>query len=233
MHLSQHSEQHYIHRAGWLRASVLGANDGIISVTSLVLGMAASGVSNHTLFITCVAGLISGAVSMAAGEYISVKSQSDIEQADLAFEANELKHNADLELNELTQIYIHRGLTPELAQQVAHALSEHNALEAHARDEIGINEITQARPIQAALSSALSFSLGALFPLCSIWLSSEHQVQLIVTVVGLLSLILLGALSSYFAGTSMMKGSIRVTFWGVLAMLFSTWIGSLFNVNPL
>ena len=230
---SHHAEQHYMHRAGWLRASVLGANDGIISVTSLVLGMAASGASSNTLFITCVAGLISGAISMAAGEYISVKSQSDIEEADLKFEANELKHNAELELKELTHIYINRGLTPELAHQVAVQLSEHNALDAHARDEIGINDITAAKPIQAAVSSALSFSLGAFFPLISIWLSSEQNIQLVITIVCILSLMLLGAISSYFAGTSILKGSLRVTLWGIIAMLCSTWIGSLFNVSPI
>ena len=230
---SHHPEQHYMHRAGWLRASVLGANDGIISVTSLVLGMAASGASSNTLFITCVAGLISGAISMAAGEYISVKSQSDIEEADLKFEANELKHNAELELKELTHIYINRGLTPELAHQVAVQLSEHNALDAHARDEIGINDITAAKPIQAAVSSALSFSLGAFFPLISIWLSSEQNIQMVITIVCILSLTSLGAISSYFAGTSILKGSLRVTLWGIIAMLCSTWIGSLFNVSPI
>lgn len=230
---SHHTEKHYMHRAGWLRASVLGANDGIISVTSLVLGMAASGASSNTLFITCIAGLISGAISMAAGEYISVKSQSDIEEADLKLEAKELQHNADLELTELTHIYINRGLTPELAHQVAVQLSEHNALDAHARDEIGINDNTSAKPIQASLSSALSFSLGAFFPLISIWLSSAQNIQWVITVVGILSLTLLGAISSYFAGTSIVKGSLRVTLWGVIAMLCSTWIGSFFNVNPM
>ena len=230
---SHHTEAHLIHRAGWLRASVLGANDGIISVTSLVLGMAASGANNHTLLITCIAGLISGAVSMAAGEYISVKSQSDIEEADLKFEANELKNNAELELKELTQIYINRGLEPELAHQVAIQLSEHNALEAHARDEIGINDATSAKPIEAALSSALSFSLGAAFPLLSIWLSNEMNVQYVISIVCVLSLVALGAVSSYFAGTSLLKGSIRVTLWGILAMLFSTWIGSMFSVTPI
>lgn len=231
MSLSHHNEEHYIHRTGWLRASVLGANDGIISVTSLVLGMAASGASSHTLFITCVAGLISGATSMAAGEYISVKSQADIEEADLKFEANELEINPHLELKELTQIYIHRGLDEDLAHQVALQLSEHNALEAHARDEIGINEMTSAKPLQAAFSSAVAFSLGAFFPMISILLSPEQYLQITITIVGILSLTLLGALSSFFGGTSIMKGSLRVTIWGILAMIFSTWIGSLFNLS--
>lgn len=230
---SHHAEQHYISRTGWLRASVLGANDGIISVTSLVLGVAASGASSHTLFITCIAGLISGAISMAAGEYISVKSQADIEEADLKLEAYELKHNADLELKELTHIYIQRGLNPELAAQVAIQLSEHNVLEAHARDEIGINDITSAKPIQAALSSAMAFSIGAFFPLISIWLSPVEHLQIAVSLVCLFALMLLGSVSGYFSGTSLLKGSFRVTIWGIIAMLFSTWIGSLFNVNAL
>lgn len=228
---SHHTEQHVIHRTGWLRASVLGANDGIISVTSLVLGMAASGAHSQTLLVTAVAGLISGAISMAAGEYISVKSQSDIEEVDLKTEAIELKNNPHLELKELTQIYISRGLTPELAHQVAVQLSEHNALEAHARDEIGINDMTSAKPLQAAFSSAVSFSIGAVLPLLAIYFSSEHSLQSSVMIVGVMSLALLGAISSYFAGTSLIRGSVRVTAWGILAMLFSSWIGSLFNVT--
>ena len=233
MSYSHHPEPHLIQRAGWLRAAVLGANDGIISVTSLVVGMAASGASTHTLLITCIAGLISGATSMAAGEYISVKSQQDIEHADLKFEAQELENNPHHELKELTQIYILRGLTPELAHEVAVQLTAKDALEAHARDEIGINEMTAAKPLQAAGSSALSFSLGALCPMLAILLSPEQWVAQIVMVVGILSLAILGALSSYFAGTMILRGSLRVTLWGIIAMAFSSWIGSLFNVTPL
>ena len=230
MSISQHEQPHYIHRTGWLRASVLGANDGIISVTSLVLGMAASGASTHTLFISCVAGLIAGALSMAAGEYISVKSQSDIEEADLKFEAKELKINPHLELAELTQIYIQRGVSPKLAHEVAVQLMDHDALQAHARDEIGINDMTSAKPILAAWSSALSFSLGAFFPLMAILFSSTENVMLSVGLVGVCSLALLGAVSGYFAGTSMLKSCLRVMLWGVSAMLVSSWIGSLFDV---
>ena len=230
---SQHTEQHFIHRTGWLRASVLGANDGIISVTSLVMGMAASGASTHTLLITCIAGLISGATSMAAGEYISVKSQSDIEEADLKFEARELERNPHLELKELTQIYIHRGLSPELAHEVAVQLTVKDALAAHARDEIGIVDVTSAKPIQAALYSAMSFTIGALFPTLSILFTPERYIEWSVLIVGVISLSLLGALSSYYAGTSLWKGSLRVTIWGILAMAFSSWIGSLFQVTPL
>ena len=233
MSYSHHPEPHLIQRAGWLRAAVLGANDGIISVTSLVVGMAASGASTHTLLITCIAGLISGATSMAAGEYISVKSQQDIEHADLKFEAQELENNPHHELKELTQIYILRGLTPELAHEVAVQLTAKDALEAHARDEIGINEMTAAKPLQAAGSSALSFSLGALCPMLAILLSPEQWIAQIVMVVGILSLAILGALSSYFAGTIILRGSLRVTLWGIIAMAFSSWIGSLFNVTPL
>lgn len=233
MSYSHHSEPHFIQRTGWLRAAVLGANDGIISVTSLVMGMAASGVSSHTLFIACLAGLISGATSMAAGEYVSVQSQKDIEHADLKFEANELETNPHLELDELTTIYIRRGLTPELAKEVAIQLTAKDALQAHARDEIGITEQTAARPIQAAFSSALSFSLGALCPMLAIFFSTEHNVSTVVLLVGIVSLSLMGALSSYFSGTSLWKGSLRITIWGIIAMAFSSWIGSLFHVNSL
>lgn len=233
MSFSQHPEHHFIHRSGWLRAAVLGANDGIISVTSLIMGMAASGATAHTLLITCIAGLISGATSMAAGEYISVKSQEDIEKADLKFEAQELKKHPQRELDELTQIYISRGLEPDLALQVATQLTNHDALGAHARDEIGIHENTAANPIQAALASAGSFSFGALFPMLAILLSPEVWIEKTVLIFGIISLAFLGTLSSHFAGTSKLKGSLRITLWGILAMAFSSWIGSLFHVTPL
>ncbi|MGR2824107.1 VIT family protein [Acinetobacter sp. 1124_18A] len=233
MSFSQHPEHHFIHRSGWLRAAVLGANDGIISVTSLIMGMAASGATAHTLLITCIAGLISGATSMAAGEYISVKSQEDIEKADLKFEAQELKKHPQRELDELTQIYIARGLAPDLARQVAIELTNHDALGAHARDEIGIHENTAANPVQAALASAGSFSFGALFPMLAILLSPDIWIEKTVLIFGIISLAFLGALSSHFAGTSKLKGSLRITLWGILAMAFSSWIGSLFHVTPL
>ncbi|EOQ64791.1 hypothetical protein F935_00442 [Acinetobacter calcoaceticus ANC 3811] len=233
MSFSQHPEHHFIHRSGWLRAAVLGANDGIISVTSLIMGMAASGATGHTLLITCIAGLISGATSMAAGEYISVKSQEDIEKADLKFEAQELKKHPQRELDELTQIYIARGLAPDLARQVAIELTNHDALGAHARDEIGIHENTTANPVQAALASAGSFSFGALFPMLAILLSPDIWIEKTVLIFGIISLAFLGALSSHFAGTSKLKGSLRITLWGILAMAFSSWIGSLFHVTPL
>lgn len=228
---SYHAEKHYMSRAGWLRAAVLGANDGIISVTSLIVGMAASGASTHTLLITCIAGLISGATSMAAGEYISVKSQEDIEKADLKMEQRELHRNPEAELRELTQIYISRGLERSLAHEVAIQLSAKDALEAHARDEIGIHINTAANPIQAAVSSALAFSLGALFPMFAILFSPETWIKHSVMLVGVISLAGLGALASYFSGTSMFKGSIRVVMWGIIAMVFSSFIGSLFHVS--
>ncbi|WP_179990348.1 VIT family protein [Acinetobacter sp. YH1901141] len=227
---SYHLEKHYIERSGWLRAAVLGANDGIISVTSLVVGMAASGASSQTLLITCIAGLISGAASMAAGEYISVKSQQDIEQNDLAMEARELKINPEHELKELTNIYMIRGLDAELAEQVAIQLTAHNALDAHARDEIGILEHTSAQPFMAAFSSALAFTVGSLFPLVSILLLPEHLLDKGVMLVGVISLGVMGALASYVGGASMWKGALRVMIWGIVAMVFSAWIGSMFHV---
>ena len=170
---------------------------------------------------------------MAAGEYISVKSQEDIEKADLDMEHRELQRNPEAELKELTQIYIHRGLSAKLAAEVAEQLTAHNALEAHARDEIGIHDNTNANPLQAAWTSALAFSAGALFPMLAILMSNDAWIKHVVIVVGILSLSILGAVSSYFSGTSMLKGSFRVTLWGILAMAFSAWIGSLFNVSPM
>lgn len=227
---SHHEENHYTERSGWLRAAVLGANDGIISVTSLVVGMAASGAAGQTLVITCVAGVIAGAVSMAAGEYISVKSQQDIEDADLRMEAKSLHLNPDLELLELTKIYIHRGLDKDLAFEVAKQLTAHNALATHARDEIGINEETAAQPLLAAASSAIAFILGGLFPLLAILLLPHQSLEYGIIIVGVLSLGLLGAIASYVGGSSILKGVVRVMLWGVVAMLFTFWIGSLFHV---
>lgn len=228
---SSHIEKHYTERSGWLRAAVLGANDGIISVTSLVIGIAASGASAQTVLISCIAGLISGAASMAAGEYISVKSQQDIEHADLKMEAHELHHNPEQELKELTRIYVQRGLAPSLAAEVAQQLTAHDALEAHARDEIGIVAQTLAQPLQAAFSSALSFALGAICPLLAILVFPEHWLQMGVAGVGVVSLAILGAMSSYAGGSPVFKGAMRVVVWGILAMLFSFWIGSLFDVE--
>lgn len=227
---SHHHEKHYIEKLGWLRASVLGANDGIISVTSLVAGIAASGAAADVVFFSCIAGWISGAISMAAGEYVSVKSQQDIEHSDLELERKELHQNPESELKELTQIYIQRGLDKTLAHQVAVQLTQHNALAAHARDEIGILQHTSAKPIQAALFSALAFSLGAVLPTLAVLTLPKVMLHQGIMLVGVISLLLLGMISAYLAGTSLFKGACRIGLWGLAAMLLTSWIGSCFNV---
>lgn len=227
----QHHEVHFSNRMGWLRAAVLGANDGIISVASLVVGVAASGATAQTILITGVAGLVSGALSMAAGEYVSVKSQADTEDADLKKEALELKRNPEFELKELTHIYIDRGLEPELASEVARQLMAKDALQAHARDEIGISDIASAKPIQAALASAGAFSMGALFPLSAIALSPSKFVEYAIAIVTCFALLLLGGLASYAGGAPLIKGAFRVVFWGILAMLCTKLIGLWFGAN--
>lgn len=230
-HSHHHHEVHFSHRMGWLRATVLGANDGIISVSSLIIGVAASGATHQTILVTGIAGLVSGAISMAAGEYVSVKSQADIEEADLKKEAIELKRNPDFELKELTHIYIERGLKPELAHEVAVQLMDKDALQAHARDEIGISDIASAKPIQAALSSAAAFSTGAAFPVITIVVSATASLQYSIAIVTCLALLLLGGLASYAGGASITKGALRVVFWGIIAMLSTKLIGSLFGAN--
>ncbi len=224
-----HHEVHFSHRMGWLRAAVLGANDGIISVASLIVGVAASGTNGNALLLTGIAGLVAGAVSMAAGEYVSVQSQADTEKADLQKEALELKRNPDFELNELKQIYIERGLQPELALEVARQLSQHDALHAHARDEIGISEINSARPVQAALASATSFTIGAIFPILAMVLSPADLGRQAVFVVTCIALLLLGGLASYAGGASLIRGALRVLCWGLLAMLCTHLIGGWFG----
>jgi vacuolar iron transporter family protein len=227
-----HHEMHFLQRSGWLRASVLGANDGIISTASLLMGVAAAGADSNALLVTGVAGLVAGALSMATGEYVSVSSQTDIEQADLAREAKELKDNPDSELRELTGIYIQRGLTPELAMQVAQALSHHDSLAAHARDELGLNEINQANPLQAALASALSFASGAALPLLMAWLAPHAQVQSWLIGSTLPFLAILGAVAAKAGGANMWKGASRIVLWGSLAMATTALIGHWFGVNP-
>lgn len=224
-----HHEVHFSHRMGWLRAAVLGANDGMISVASLLIGVAASGATVELLLVTGMAGLVAGAVSMAAGEYVSVQSQADTEQADLRKEAHELKRNPEFELQELSQIYIERGLEPVLALEVAKQLSAHDALNAHARDEIGISAISSARPLQAALASALSFIAGAVFPLLAVALSSAATVNLAIVITTCVGLLLLGALASYVGGASMYRGATRVLLWGILAMLCTHVVGCWFG----
>ncbi|TXI37147.1 MAG: VIT family protein [Methylophilus methylotrophus] len=227
-----HHELHFLQRSGWLRAAVLGANDGIISTASLLMGVAAAGTNHETLLMTGIAGLVAGALSMAAGEYVSVSSQTDIEQADLAREAAELKDNPESELRELTGIYIQRGLSPELARQVAQALSQHDSLAAHARDELGLHDNNQAQPLQAALASALAFSSGALLPLITAWLAPHSQAQTWLTVSTLPFLGLLGMVSARTGGAKVWKSVSRVVFWGALALAATALIGHWFGVTP-
>lgn len=222
-----HSESHRAHRIGWLRASVLGANDGVVSVSSLVVGVAAGGALQSNILLTGVAGLVAGALSMAAGEYISVQSQADTENADLNRERRELVETPEEELEELTAIYIGRGLEEPLARQVAVQLTAVDALTAHARDELGITEQLKARPIQAALASAAAFSVGAVIPIISALLASSESVSLVTTVSTLLTLTLLGSLAAYAGGASIVRGALRVTFWGALAMSVTAGVGKL------
>lgn len=226
-----HHELHFLQRSGWLRAAVLGANDGIISTASLLMGVAAAGADQRSLLMTGMAGLVAGALSMAAGEYVSVSSQTDIEQADLAREAQELKQNPESELRELTGIYIQRGLSPALAQQVAQALSQHDSLGAHARDELGLHDINQAQPLQAALASALAFSSGALLPLLAILLVPHAQIQAWLMLSTLLFLALLGIVAARTGGASISKSVFRVVVWGAVAMLSTALIGHWFGVQ--
>jgi VIT1/CCC1 family predicted Fe2+/Mn2+ transporter len=226
----KHSEFHRSHRIGWLRASVLGANDGIVSTASLIIGVAAAQASQTTILITGIAGLVSGAMSMAAGEYVSVSSQADTESADLAKERRELATDHENELKELTGIYINRGLTPELAHQVAIQLTAHDALGAHARDELGITEIMNARPIQAALASAVTFALGALLPLLVAMFAPFQSIEILVAATSLAFLAFLGGLAAQAGGANKWKGAGRVAFWGMIAMLATAGVGSLFGV---
>ena len=225
-----HAEPHRAHRVGWLRAAVLGANDGIVSTASLIIGVAAAGATQESIILAGVAGLFAGAMSMAAGEYVSVKSQFDTEQADLAIERRSLEQNFELEEKELAEIYEQRGLDPKLAHQVAQQLMEHDALGAHARDEIGITPTASPRPVQAALSSAATFTIGAALPLLVAWLIAGEWLIKSVALASLVFLATLGALAARVGGASMAIGAARVTFWGLLAMLVTAGIGRLFNV---
>ncbi len=226
----RHSEFHRSHRIGWLRAAVLGANDGIVSTASLVIGVAAAGTSHDAILITGVAGLVAGAMSMAAGEYVSVSSQADTESADIARETEELATQPEHELDELTGIYTVRGLTPELARQVAIQLTAHDALGAHARDELGIIDTMNAKPVLAAFASAGTFAIGAALPLLVVILASTSNIVLYVAATSLFFLAALGGLAAQAGGASVFKGAFRVAFWGVLAMIATAAVGSLFGV---
>ncbi len=224
-----HKEHHKSHRTGWLRAAVLGANDGIVSTASLVIGVASAHATLDTIMLSGVAGLVAGAMSMAAGEYVSVSSQADTEYADLELEKHSLKHHYAAEQKELAVIYENRGLSAELALQVAEQLMSHDALGAHARDEIGLVDEGRARPIQASLASALTFTVGALLPLITAYLSPLTYLPVIVALLSLVFLASLGGLAAYAGGASVTKGVIRVTFWGALAMVCTGLAGTFFD----
>ncbi|RJF74858.1 VIT family protein [Deinococcus cavernae] len=227
-----HKEQHNTGRVNWLRAAVLGANDGVVSVSSVVVGVAAArGVTASTILLAGVAALVAGATSMAAGEYVSVQSQADTENADLAKETRELREQPERELQELADIYVSRGVEPTLALQVAQQLTAADALGAHAREELGITEQLRAQPFQAALASAAAFVAGGIIPVLGAVFLPQNIVSIGVTVITLLTLTVLGALAAHAGGASRVKGAVRVTVWGAVAMALSALIGSLFGVK--
>jgi VIT1/CCC1 family predicted Fe2+/Mn2+ transporter len=227
----KHREEHRTARIGWLRAAVLGANDGIVSTASLVVGVAAASTSRSEVLVAGVAGLVAGAMSMAAGEYVSVSSQADTEQADLTRERTELATMPESELNELTGIYVERGLDLALARQVAEQLMAKDALAAHTRDELGISEITTARPVQAALASAATFAVGAALPLLVVLLAPDAGLIYTVSITSLVFLALLGILAARAGGAPVLKAALRVTFWGALAMALTAAVGALFGAG--
>ncbi len=224
-------ERHRTGRIGWLRAAVLGANDGIVSTASLIVGVAAAHAIRGDVLVAGIAGLVAGAMSMAAGEYVSVSSQADTEKAELARERTELEGNGDFEVQELTKIYVDRGVEPTLAKQVALQLMSHDALAAHARDELGISETMSARPVQAALASAGSFAVGAALPLITVLAAPETSLVAAVSGASLVFLVLLGVLSGWAGGAPIVKSALRVTFWGALAMAATALVGSLFGTT--
>jgi len=224
-----HSEFHRTGRVGWLRAAVLGANDGIISVASLVVGVAVAGASQRSILLTGVAGLVAGAMAMAAGEYVSVQSQADTEKADIEKETRELEMDPELELAELTSMYVSRGLDQPLARLVAERLTASDALGTHAREELGITENLRARPIQAACASAISFVSGAIIPIATALLAPPAQVAVVSSATALITLVILGGTAAYAGGASVARGALRVAFWGALAMGLTAGVGRLFG----
>ncbi|SDY03702.1 VIT family protein [Nitrosomonas sp. Nm33] len=225
-----HKEDHRSHRTGWLRAAVLGANDGIVSTASLIIGVAVAHIGREDILLAGIAGLVAGAMSMAAGEYVSVSSQADTENADIALEQHHLKEDLDFEFEELAEIYIKRGIQPELAKQVAKQLMTHDALGAHLRDELGIYERISAKPIQATFTSTAMFTVGAAMPLIATFAAPTAQIIPIVASFSLFSLAILGALAAYLGGANILKGTIRITFWGALAMGLTAAVGRLFGI---
>lgn len=225
------NEKHYGSRSGWLRATVLGANDGILSTASIIIGVAAASSTREPIILAGVAGLVAGALSMAAGEYVSVSSQSDLETSDLDRERKELIETPEAELKELAEIYIGRGLDEKLARQVAIQLTEHDALGAHARDELGINEITQARPLQAALSSGGAFTFGGGLPVLVALIVPVNSMEYVQYLFALLFLIVLGIITAKAGGSNIFKAVLRIAFWGTVAMGVTAFIGYLFGVS--
>ena len=226
-----HAEAHLVARIGWLRAAVLGANDGILSTASLVVGVAAASSGRAEIILAGLAGLVAGAMSMAAGEYVSVSSQADTEKADLAKETRELREMPEAELEELTDIYVKRGLDHALASEVARQLTAHDALAAHARDELGISEVLAARPVQAALTSAATFAVGAALPLLAAVLSPLNVLIPVVSAASLVFLAVLGAIGARTGGAGGLRGAVRVAFWGAAAMALTAAIGHLFGTS--
>lgn len=224
-------EKHYINRSGWLRAAVLGANDGILSTASIIIGVAAASTTREPVLLAGVAGLVAGALSMAAGEYVSVSSQTDIEKSDLEREQQELIDTPEEELQELAQIYENRGLRVDTAMEVAVQLTAHNALEAHARDELGIMEMTEAQPLQAALSSGLAFTVGGFLPVLVAFVSPLQSMEYIEYGFAIIFLAILGMVSARAGGSRKLKAVVRITFWGTLAMGITALIGHIFNSN--
>ncbi|MBU2062350.1 MAG: VIT family protein [Bacteroidetes bacterium] len=229
--IKNYLDNHYIHRSNWLRAAVLGANDGIISISSLAIGIAAASATREPIVLASVAGLVAGALSMAAGEYVSVSSQTDTEKADIEREKVELKEMPDEELSILAQIYERRGLTKETAMQVATEFTAKDALAAHVRDELGINEISQAKPIQAALASGASFTIGGVLPLLAVLFAPVKGMEYWLYSSTILFLIILGAISAKTGGSSISKAILRITIWGTIAMGLSALVGYVFGVR--
>ncbi len=227
----RHAERHRTGRVGWLRAAVLGANDGLLSTGSLIIGVAAASASRHSLLLTGFAGLVAGAMSMAAGEYVSVSSQSDAEHADLERERRELADDPKAEHRELSNIYVKRGVAPEVADVVAQELMDRDALAAHARDELGISEATAARPVQAALASAASFAIGAALPLAVAFIAPAQMTVGIVAASSIVFLAALGAVGARTGGANVPKAMLRVTFWGAIAMAVTAGVGALFGTT--
>jgi len=230
-HLNEYLDNHYIHKSNWLRAAVLGANDGILSTASIAIGVAAASSTREPIILATLAGLVAGALSMAAGEYVSVSSQTDLETADINREREELLEMPELELKRLAQIYEQRGLKKETALQVAIEMTEHDALSAHVRDELGINEISQANPIQAAIASGASFTVGGILPLLVVLLLPLQNMEYLLYSTTILFLATLGAVAAKTGGAKVGKAILRITFWGTIAMGLTALVGYLFGVN--